>query len=73
MMLTQVVLGLGQHAAGAAGGVEQLADGAGCGEQFVVLDEQDAYHQPDDLARREMVACGLVGQFVEAADEVLED
>ena len=73
MVLTQVVLRLRQHAAGAAGGVEQLADGAGRGEQPVVLDEQDAHHQSDDLARREMVACGLVGQFVEAADEVLED
>ena len=73
MVLTQVVLRLRQHAAGAAGGVEQLADRAGGGEQLVVLDEQDAHHQTDDLARREVVARGLVGQFVEAADEVLED
>ena len=60
MVLTQVALRLRQHAAGAAGGVEQLADGAGCGEQPVVLDEQDAHHQSDDLAWREMVASGLV-------------
>ena len=73
MVLPQVVLRLRQHAAGAAGGVEQLADGAGCGEQFVVVNEQDAHHQSDDLARREMVARGLVGQFVEAPDEVLEE
>ena len=73
MVLTQVVLRLRQHAAGAAGGVEQLADGAGRGKQSVVLDEQDAHHQSDDLTRREMVACGFIGQFVEAADEILED
>ena len=42
MVLTQVVLRLCQHAAGAAGRVDQLTDGAGRGEQFVVLDEQDA-------------------------------
>ena len=40
VVLAQVVLRLGQHAAGAAGGVEQLAHGAGRGEQFVVVDEQ---------------------------------
>ena len=73
MVLAQVVLRLGQHAAGAAGRVEQLAHRAGRGEQLVVVDEQDVHHQPDDFARREVVARGLVGQFVEAADEVLED
>ncbi len=73
VVLAQVVLRLGQHAAGAAGRVEQLAHGAGRGEQLVVVDEQDAHHQPDDFARREVVARGLVGQFVEAPDEVLED
>ena len=45
----------------------------GGGEQPVVLDEQDAHHQSDDLARREVVARRLVGQLVEAPDEVLED
>ena len=73
MVLAQVVLRFGQHAAGAAGRVEQLAHRAGRGEQLVVVDEQDVHHQPDDLARREVVARGLVGQLVEAADEVLED
>ena len=73
VVVAQIVLRLGQHAAGAAGGIEELADGAGCGEQLVVLDEQDAHHQSDDLARREMVPRGLVGQLVETADEVLED
>jgi hypothetical protein len=72
-VLAQVALRLGQHAAGAAGRVEQLAHGAGRGEQLVVVDEEDAHHEADDLARREVVAGGLVGEFVEAADEVLED
>ncbi|TLD46543.1 MAG: hypothetical protein FAZ92_01169 [Accumulibacter sp.] len=73
MVLAQVVLRLGQHAASTAGRVEQLAHRTGRGTQLVVVDEQDAHHQPDDLARREVVAGGLVGEFVEAADEVLED
>ena len=73
VVLAEVVLRLRQHAAGPAGGVEQLADRAGGGEQPVVLDEQDAHHQANDLARREVVARRLVGQLVEAPDEVLED
>jgi hypothetical protein len=73
MMLTQIVLGLGKHPTGAAGRVEELAHGAGRGEQLVILDEEDAYHETDDLARREVIARGLIGQFVEPADEVLED
>ncbi len=73
VVLAQVVLCFRQHAAGAAGRVEQLAHRTGRGKQLVVVDEQDAHHQADDLARREVVASGLVGQFVEAADEVLED
>lgn len=31
------------------------------------------HHQPDHFARREVITGGLVGQFVELADEVLED
>jgi len=37
------------------------------------VDEQDVHHEPDDLARREVVAGGLVGQLVEAPNEVLEN
>jgi hypothetical protein len=73
VVLAQVVLCLGQHTAGAAGGVEELAHRARCGEELVILDEQDVHHQPDDLARGEVVTGGLIGQLVEAADEVLED
>jgi hypothetical protein len=54
-------------------GVEELAHGAGRSEQLIIVDEQDVHHQPDDLARREVVARGLVGQLIEAPDEVLED
>jgi len=39
VVLVQVTLGFRQHAAGATGGVEEFADGAGPGEQVVVVDE----------------------------------
>src|ERR1700722_6406112 len=42
-------------------------------KQLVIVDKQNANHQPDHLARREVVACGLVSKFVEATDEVLKD
>ena len=35
--------------------------------------EQQVDHQPDDLARREVVAGGLVRGFIEPPDQVLED
>jgi hypothetical protein len=73
VVLAGIVLRLGQHAAGPAGRVEELADGPGRGQKAVVVDEQDVHHQPDDFARGEVVAGGLVGQLIEAADEVLED
>ena len=73
MMLAQVDLRLGQHAAGSAGRVEQLAYRAASGEEIVVVDEQYAHHEADHLARREVVAGGLVGEFIEPADQVLED
>ena len=73
VVITQVVLRLRQHPAGAAGRVEQLAHGAGRSKEFVVVDEQDVHHQPDDFARREVIAGGLIGQFIEAADKVFKD
>ena len=42
--ISQVVLRLGQHAAGATSGVEELTHGAGRGEQFVVVNEENAHH-----------------------------
>ena len=73
VVLVQVALRLGQHAAGATRRVEELADGAGAGQQVVVVNEEQIDHEADDVAGGEVIACGLVGQFVEAADEVLED
>ena len=48
------------------------ADHAGLGEGFVVLDEEEIDHEPDDLARGEVFAGGLVGELGELADEFLE-
>ena len=39
----------------------------------VVIDEKQVHHEADDFARREVVARGFVGQFVEASDEILEE
>ena len=68
--LDDVVLGLGQHAAGTAGGVIDGDDG----RELVLhgLDEQ-VDHELDDLARGEVLAGLLVVLFVELADEFLED
>ena len=73
VVLAQVILRFGQHAARAAGRVQQFAHRAWRGQQLVVADKENAHHQADDLARDEVVAGGLVGQLVEAADEVFED
>ena len=73
VVVAQVVLRFGQHAAGAAGRVQQGAHHARGGQEFVVLDEQQVHHQADHFAGREVVASRLVGQFVEAANQVLED
>lgn len=73
VMSTEVLLRFSEHAAGAASRVEQFAHSPRSREQFVIVDEQQIDHQPDDLARGEVIAGGLVGQFVEAPDEVLED
>src|SRR5262249_51230708 len=61
VVLAQVVLRLGEHTTGAAGRVEELAHGAGRGEELVIVDEQNVHHQPDDLARGEVVPGGLIG------------
>ncbi len=73
VVLTEVVLGLGEHASRAASGVEQRAHGARRGEEVVVFHEEDVHHEPDDLAGGEVVASGFVGELVETADEVFED
>ena len=69
--LAQVVGRDREHAARPARGVEQRAHDAGGPQGVVVLDEQEVDHQPDDLARREVLAGGLVGCLREAADQLL--
>ncbi len=71
--LAQVVLGDGEHAAGAAGGVAEGAHDAGLGERLAVGLEEEVDHQADDLARREVVAGRLVGGLAELPDQLLED
>ncbi len=73
MVLSQIILRFSQHAARAAGRIEKFAHGAWRGEKFVIVDEQNVHHEPNHLARREVIAGGLIRQFVEPADEVLED
>ena len=62
-----------QHAARAGRRVVDRAHDAGLGQHVVVLDEQQIDHQADDLARREVLAGRLVGEFRELADQLLED
>ena len=66
------VLRLGQHAAGAAGGVADGDDDAGLGEHAGVGLQQQVDHELDDFARGEVIAGRFVGGFVEAPDQVLE-
>ena len=56
----QMVLGDRQHPAGTAGRVTQRLDDAGLGENVCVIDEQQVHHEPDDLARGEVLARRLV-------------
>src|SRR4029453_8723738 len=44
VVLAQVVLRLSEHTTGAAGGVKELAHGAGRGKELVIVDEQDVHH-----------------------------
>ena len=67
------VLGGRQHAAGAAGRVEDADDLAFAEDRVHVRGDQQVHHQVDDLARREVVAGLAVGVLVEPADQVLED
>ena len=68
----QVVLGNREHAARPARRVAERLDDARLGEDVVlVVDEEQVDHQPDDLARREVLAGGLVGELGELADQLL--
>ena len=52
-------------------GSQQRLDDARLGEHVVVLDEQQVDHEPDDLARREVLSGGLVRELGEPADQLL--
>ena len=72
VMLAQIILGLSQHPARAARRVKQLVDKAGPGQGVVIRVEQNINHQTNDFTRGKMIAGGLVGRFVKAPDQVLE-
>ena len=69
----QVLAGHAEHATGAGGGVVDGPDHPGLGERLVVLDEEQVDHEPDNLARGEVLAGRLVGQLSELADELLKN
>jgi len=62
-----------QHAAGAGGGIVDGAHHAGFCEGVVVLDEEEIHHEPDGVARGEVLPGGLIGKLGELADQLLED
>lgn len=68
----EVLAGYGQHAAGSGCGVVDGTHHAGLGQGFVVLDEEEVHHEPDDLSRREVLTGGLVRQLRELPDQLLE-
>ena len=67
----QMVLGDRQHPAGPARRVAQRFDDPRLGQHVLVVDEQQVDHQPDHLARGEVLAGGLVGELGEPADQLL--
>ena len=71
--LAKVILGDGQHAARPARRVEQRADRPLRGQDVGVRQEQKIDHQPDHLARGEVIARLLVRRLVEPPDQLLED
>ena len=73
VQVVHVLLGGGQHAAGAAGGVEHRPYRGRASEGLLVLGEQDVHHQLDDLARGEVFTGGLVLHFGEAPQQLFED
>ena len=72
VVVAQVLLGHGQHAAGPAGGViDRLDDVALAQVRF--RRQQQVHHQLDDLARGEVLAGLFVGLLRSDADQFLED
>ena len=64
----QMLAADGQHAAGACRRIVQRPHHAGLGQGVVVFDEEQVDHEPNDFARREVLACRFVRQFSELAD-----
>ncbi len=71
-MREQVLLGKGEHAAGAGGGVVKRTDDVFLVQDGVLLGEEKVDQQSDRVARRVVVTGGLVRGLVELADDVLE-
>ena len=71
VQLAEVLRGDREHPAGAAGRVEHRPHDARRPQRLVVLDEEEVDHEADDLARREVLAGGLVRQLGEPADQLL--
>ncbi|GMA92003.1 hypothetical protein GCM10025869_25320 [Homoserinibacter gongjuensis] len=67
------LLGDREHAARAGCRVVDAADDAGIEDAAVVALEQQVDHQPDRVARREVLTRGLVRRLRELADERLEE
>ncbi len=71
VLVEDELLGLRQHAAGAAGRVVDRAVDARLVD-VLLAGVDEVRHQADDLARREVVAGLLVGLFVEPHHQMLE-
>ena len=71
-LVAEVVLADGQHAAGAAAGVEDAADDTLAARLLAVFGEQQGDQQPHHIARGVVFAAGLVGHFREPAQQFLE-
>ena len=61
--LFQRFLGKRQHPPGAARRVVNLPDDSLAAELFIVVDDDEVHDQSDNLARREVLAGGFVGDF----------
>ena len=72
-LFAEVVFADGQHAAGAAAGVEDAADHSLAASIFAVFGEQQGDEQPYDIARGVVFSAGLVGHFREPAQQFLKD
>ena len=73
VVLRQIFAGHGKHSAGARCRVIDGAHDAGLGQHIVIFDEDQVDHEADDFAGSEVLSGGLIGDFSELADQLLED